>query len=321
MDLVSIIIPVFNLENKLKRCVDSVLRQTYGRTQIILVDDGSTDKSAEICRRFAEQDDRVCFLQKPNGGVSSARNLGLEHADGTFVMFVDGDDSVSADFVERYVAAIQETRSDVVIGGLTFLEGVQETVRAPEKGVYNRQAFFELLCKNGTELYGYACNRIYTLDLILRAKIRFDEEMHSQEDLAFALRAYHAAEHIACIDFVGYLYEYSPGMRSFPPEHLFGNQISLFRYAKEAGADTEPMIPRFQSLLFTALYHADSEKMIRRIGQIEIPEELLTRCKENRLEVHRIIALFAAQKYGRIYHYFRVRNGIRKLAGRTQAVN
>ena len=98
--LISIIIPVYNAEKYLKKCLDSVINQTYKNLEIILVDDGSTDKSPEICDKYAEKDSRIIVLHKENGGVSSSRNAGLDIFKGEYLSFVDSDDYVEPDYIE-----------------------------------------------------------------------------------------------------------------------------------------------------------------------------------------------------------------------------
>ena len=100
-DTVSIIVPIYNKEKYLEKCLDSILGQTYRDLEIILVDDGSTDNSLAICQRYAEKDLRIKIYHKPNGGVSSARNLGLEKSTGTLISFADPDDSLHAECIER----------------------------------------------------------------------------------------------------------------------------------------------------------------------------------------------------------------------------
>ncbi len=106
--MISVIVPVYNTREYLERCVNSVLVQTYQDMEIILVDDGSTDGSGEICDGFAERDGRVRVFHKENGGSSSARNLGIENAKGDYVGFVDSDDYVDADMYERLYTAVCE---------------------------------------------------------------------------------------------------------------------------------------------------------------------------------------------------------------------
>ncbi|WP_288737929.1 glycosyltransferase [uncultured Parabacteroides sp.] len=98
--LVSIIIPVYNVENFLTRCLNSILVQTYENIEVLLVDDGSTDSSGEICDKFVTVDSRIIVFHKKNGGVSTARNLGIEHAKGDYICFVDSDDTVEPDMIQ-----------------------------------------------------------------------------------------------------------------------------------------------------------------------------------------------------------------------------
>ena len=106
--LISVIVPVYNTEKYLDRCIQSILSQTYSNIEILLIDDGSTDSSGAICDKYAEQDSRVRVFHKANGGVSSARNMGLDKAKGTWFTFVDSDDWIDMDMYEQmYNAAIQ----------------------------------------------------------------------------------------------------------------------------------------------------------------------------------------------------------------------
>ena len=98
--LVSIIIPVYNVETYLERCLESICRQTYRQLEVLLVNDGSTDASAAIARRYADSDSRFTLYNKENGGLSSARNYGIERAAGEYMVFVDSDDYVDENYVE-----------------------------------------------------------------------------------------------------------------------------------------------------------------------------------------------------------------------------
>lgn len=106
--MISVIVPVYNTKKYLERCINSLLKQTYPDMEIILVDDGSTDGSGEVCDRFAAEDRRIRVFHKENGGSSSARNLGLDNAKGDYIGFVDSDDYVDADMYERLYAAVCE---------------------------------------------------------------------------------------------------------------------------------------------------------------------------------------------------------------------
>ena len=115
---VSIIIPIYNAENHLNKCIGSVAGQTYGDLEIILVNDGSTDGSADICRSFAEKDPRIMLIDQKNAGVSAARNAGLEASTGELITFVDSDDYVSDDYIEYLTGLMERYGSDIVCSGM-----------------------------------------------------------------------------------------------------------------------------------------------------------------------------------------------------------
>lgn len=112
-ELISIIVPVYNVENYLRKCVDSIICQTYKRIEIILVDDGSTDSSGAICDNYLERDDRIVVYHKKNGGLSSARNYGIERAHGKYIGFVDSDDYIDYDMYELLFNLIRDNNADL----------------------------------------------------------------------------------------------------------------------------------------------------------------------------------------------------------------
>ena len=112
---VSVIVPVYNAEETLGCCVESILAQSYEKLEIILVNDGSTDKSLEICQNFVNIDNRVVVIDKNKGGVSSGRNSGLRTSTGDFVQFVDADDTLKPNMTEKLVETILNTNADIVI--------------------------------------------------------------------------------------------------------------------------------------------------------------------------------------------------------------
>ena len=116
-DLVSIIIPVYNTEKYLSKCLESVINQTYKNLEIILINDGSTDKSKEICESFAKKDKRIQILNKENSGVSSARNHGMRLAKGQYIAFIDGDDYAEENYIEELLKNLKQTESDCVLCG------------------------------------------------------------------------------------------------------------------------------------------------------------------------------------------------------------
>ena len=127
MPLFSIIIPVYNVEKYLNKCVDSVLNQTFTDFEVILVDDGSTDNCPAICDSYAEKDKRVKVIHKPNGGLINARKSGLEIADGNYIGFVDSDDWIEPEMYELFANMIKKYSPDMVLSDFYFDNGNELT--------------------------------------------------------------------------------------------------------------------------------------------------------------------------------------------------
>ena len=118
--LISIIIPVYNLEKCISKCLDSVLSQTYTNLQVIIINDGSIDNTADVVKGYLAKDKRISLIDKANEGVSIARNVGIEHATGEYLMFVDGDDWIDTDMVEKLYSFIVKYDVDFAGGGFVF---------------------------------------------------------------------------------------------------------------------------------------------------------------------------------------------------------
>lgn len=126
--LISIIVPIYNTEQFLRKCIDSMIQQTYDHVEIVLVDDGSTDKSLAVCQQYADKDKRILLLTKANGGASEARNLGVSHAKGTYILFVDSDDYIELDACEEFAKAIGAFEGiDIVASNIkSYTDGKEE---------------------------------------------------------------------------------------------------------------------------------------------------------------------------------------------------
>lgn len=148
---VSVIVPVYNTAKYLERCVESIVRQTYIALEIVLVDDGSTDQSAELCATFAKQDQRIYVIHQKNQGVARARICGVSVAHGEYVTFVDSDDYISPNMIEIMVDAMITEKADLVVCQMNKIEG-KRIISFPEKpshGVYSRKNLENLLREKG----------------------------------------------------------------------------------------------------------------------------------------------------------------------------
>lgn len=181
-ELISVIIPIFNLEHYIEKCIDSVLKQTYTNLEILLIDDGSTDNSLEICNKFKENDRRIKILTQNNKGVSSARNKGLDNAHGEYILFVDGDDYIEKNMIEKLYLNIKEY--DISI--CNFYE-VNKNLKIENSmhntnNVIDSEEFFTNIFENDG-VRGYLWNKLIRKTII--KNIRIDEELSIMEDLVF----------------------------------------------------------------------------------------------------------------------------------------
>lgn len=128
-DLISVIVPVFNTELYVKRCVNSIIKQTYENIQIIIVNDGSTDNSGEICRSLSKGDKRIQLIEKPNGGLSDARNAGIAEAEGEFLAFVDSDDYIHPEMIEIMHKTIIENDADISVCNFLYVDDLGNEIK------------------------------------------------------------------------------------------------------------------------------------------------------------------------------------------------
>ncbi len=193
---VSIIVPVYNVEACLSECVESLLAQTYGNLEIILIDDGSTDNSGSLCNELARKDKRIKVVHQANKGLSGARNTGLETSTGIYLAFVDSDDTVKPDFIRSLLKAAETSMSAIVVCGYNdetpssaVLSGEEATVR-----LLTRQENLDIL----------TWNKLYRKSLFSR-KIRFPEGKIHEDNLT-TYKLYAKAERICFIDKSLYCY-------------------------------------------------------------------------------------------------------------------
>ena len=202
--MISIIIPVYNVKPYLDNCLQSVVGQDYTDFECILVDDGSTDGSSELCDQWAEKDTRIQVIHQTNQGVSSARNRGLEQAKGEYISFIDSDDWVNADYLSTMAYRLKKGKADLAVCGLT-----QEFKDGSSKHYIARQSLtFELTGRHAEQfvmlnerhlLYGPVV-KLYKNEIIQRHQIQFDPQVSYGEDLLFNYQYLQYVRTIACID-------------------------------------------------------------------------------------------------------------------------
>ena len=190
--LVSIIIPVYNSEAFLDKCIQSTINQTYDNIEVILVDDGSIDSSGEICDTYASIDDRVKVIHKKNGGLVSARKAGLIAATGGYVLYIDGDDWIELNLVENYVNEVLKHNVDVVIAShIVNLEGREDIlVNSLPSGIYDKEDLKKLVYPkmlytgkfSQFGIFTYSWGKLYKKEILLENQLNVDENIVIGED-------------------------------------------------------------------------------------------------------------------------------------------
>ena len=182
--LISIIVPVYNAEQYLDKCVDSIVNQTYTNLEIILVDDGSPDNCGAICDEYAKKDSRIKVIHKSNGGLSSARNAGLDNSTGEYIGFIDSDDVIEPEMYEKMLKNIQNTNADVCMCGCKIINEQGELLLEDNfsNKVYNIDEIIEEII---LPLKTSVCDKLYKKELI--GLIRFLQGRIHGEDLLFSL--------------------------------------------------------------------------------------------------------------------------------------
>lgn len=208
MSLVSIIVPVYNTEKYIDRCLKSLLSQTHTELEILLIDDGSTDSSGVICDGYAERDGRVRVFHLENGGVSRARNFGLSEMRGDFVIFVDSDDHLAEDAVERELSVIEDNGCDLAIFSLIFDDGKSQSTPKLKSGAYQPKDYL-LDPEQDIGCLCSPCNKIYKSRIIKKRELRFTDGVKYGEDFIFNSRYLTCAESLFVSSDAYYYYDIS----------------------------------------------------------------------------------------------------------------
>lgn len=192
--MISIIVPVYNVEKYLRECLDSILVQTYEDIEIILVDDGSLDGSLKICQEYEKKDKRIIVYHKENSGVSDTRNYGIERASGEYISFCDADDVIAPELYEMLYKAMTKYQVDRVIGGYMYLFEDKRTVYSKPRisdGRYDSNYILRKMIDDGTLsgfLFSGVNNSLYKKKIIYENNIRFNTDIKYNEDSLFSLQ-------------------------------------------------------------------------------------------------------------------------------------
>ena len=204
---ISVIVPVYKAEKYLHRCVDSILSQTFTDFELILVNDGSPDNCGTICDEYTTKDNRVRVFHKENGGVSSARNLGLDNAQGEYITFCDADDYVTPDWLMAYSDSMLHN-TDLAIQGYNIIDCDKRIIKhlPSQKGnsiEAKHELIISLICQG---MYGYLWIKLFRRQIIEENNIRFDIKSAFREDEQFFSKYLEYTTTFSCIDKENYFY-------------------------------------------------------------------------------------------------------------------
>lgn len=263
--LISVIVPVYNVEKYLRQCLDSLLQQSYRDLEIIMVDDGSQDSSGEICEEYAAKDSRIKVIHKQNEGLGFARNSGLEISTGKYVTFIDSDDVAECDLIEQLMKEVIDKDVDTCIGGF---KRITEDGKAVFQESYTRDFFSgdDVYNKLFARMLGSApdahdairmsvWNVLYSMDIIRKHNIRFpSERVFISEDIVWDSEYYRYAQAVSVIGSTAYHYRITPGSltQKYKPQMIDRICVLYNEMEKRVSADREKII-RLQRMFFVNL--------------------------------------------------------------------
>ena len=259
--LVSVIVPVYNSELYLKRCINSIVQQSYKNLEIILINDGSTDFSLSICNEFQIKDSRIKLINKKNEGVSAARNQGIAHATGDYIGFVDSDDWIEKDYYYELVEAIEKNQATISVCGYISEDGNNKIRSTQNKSVeiYNSSEAIAELFK-GDIYMGHLCNKLYKSEIFVNNLL--NEQIDMYEDLLFNVKAMTKGEKVVFIPTFGYHYIRHPNSSSAAINDKYFTVIHAYKLMKQELEISSPSAIKYFNKSQIRLYIVTAIRMV-----------------------------------------------------------
>ena len=306
---ISVVVPVYNMGKYLPKAIDCMLSQSYEDYEILIIDDGSTDGSSEICDKQANRDKRIKVFHKENGGLSSARNLGIENAAGQFIIFPDPDDWVESNYLENLISLHNKYNSDIEICAHYVSDNKGDTPRivAEQDRLFDKEQAMDILM--GRSGYcGFAWNKLYHLDIIKKHNLRFDEELGMAQDLHFAFRYFCCCEQIAYSNIPAYhYYQESGGITN--QKQLTERKVSGLLTYKKIAELAHDNYPKVEVAAYETIYNMSLHFLYIYIDSQCDQEKIFNQLRSNLREYH---------KY---FYESGTFNTTRKLLGRLAEIN
>ncbi|WP_047380312.1 glycosyltransferase [Cetobacterium sp. ZWU0022] len=299
--MLSVIIPAYNVEKYIERCVKSVLNQTLKGIQIIIIDDGSKDSTSEICENLAEQNLNISYKKVKNGGCSAARNLGLSLVENKYVAFLDSDDWIDENMYKDMVNVAEKERADIVICGFKKLDEsgrVLSKVKVPERD--DKDSYTDCT----TEWFSSPCNKIYKKEMIEKNSIQFLLDIYTGEDMFFNFMCFFFSKKVVSIDKPYYNYFMNSGSVS----NNYKNRTDIYLVIDE-------LIAFYKK---NEVYEKNIDKVREcfKYHGIMYPFDVLQRLSENKVEDWKKFYLKIKEEIGRfselktfeirLYYSFRI---------------
>lgn len=307
-ELISIIIPIYNVEKYLPKCIENVINQSYKNLEIILIDDGSTDSSGKICDEYKKIDSRIKVIHKKNGGVSSARNIGLDEASGNWISFVDADDWLEKDFCKLLLENILKEQVDIGICSYNrIVSNNIEIINFHRNEIIDSRNFLNN-CLNPQSGFGTCIMKIYNRLLI--DKLRFDENLKVAEDALFNIEMSKNIEKILILNKA--LYNYRINLES-TVKKFDENYVKKYKFAMEINknyilnqyTNDEKIIEEFNNFVafhvmliaVNYCFHPENKeknkiKLLKKVCNIEIFKEGISNSNYKSFSITRKITLF-----------------------------
>ena len=291
-NLISVIVPVYNVEKYLDQCIDSIVNQTFKNLEIILIDDGSTDASSSICDTWATKDNRIVVIHKENGGVSSARNLGLERATGDFIGFIDSDDYIENDFYEFLMNNLNEYDADIsrCIYRYAYDDGHYKASDELNQDVVIFEDNISILndLHNSGHKSVVLWNKLYKASVI--NNVRFDESLKVGEDVVFNYYAFKNANRMVCWDIPKYNYRMRESSSRYYDKYNYNAFQSMSKIIEDKDC---PTLLYYKCFVFSSMAIHDAiknddgdvfqtvrRKLIENKAEIKVSFKILKKSKE-----------------------------------------
>ncbi len=291
--LISVIIAVYNINEYIARCVESVMAQTYGNLEIILVDDGSTDGSGQICDDYARRDQRIKVVHKQNGGLSDARNAGVAASTGAYIGYVDGDDYIDPEMYEALITALTAQQAQVAVCRFRQMgEGAENQDTTGETAVFSREEALEIYICGHPRYQIFPCvwSKLFAREVVQGIQFAVGK---SSEDIMYTTEVFSRIERCAYLDIPYYNYivdRQGSIMNQKIGERRFACEIPIWReqadFLKEQGMEELAKKSRYYFYRKMLFYYID----FREAGQKEFARRLSALLRREKAEIKAVYA-------------------------------